>query len=108
MEFGFSIEVQRGKGPGKPPGTRAFMTRMGKIEKGMPATSRRRSEKIRKSFYAAERRQYATLGGPAIGRRTLPPPSRGRRASGEDLRPMRATGALYRALTTGAGARRHQ
>lgn len=101
MEFGFSIEQERGNGPGKAPGTRAFMTRMGKIEKSArdvtPAL-----EQIRRSFHAAERRQFATLGG---GQWAPNAPSTLARKTrkGEDLRPMRATGALYRALSTGAG-----
>lgn len=105
-EFGFSIELQRGEVPGKngarkPPGTRAFITRMGKIEKrardATPAL-----EQIRKSFYAMERRQFATLGNGQWAPNA--PSTLARKArQGHDLRPMRATGVLYRALTTGHG-----
>jgi hypothetical protein len=98
-EFAFSIELQRGS-PGKPVGTRAFITRMGHIQHHARDVSPA-FRAIRKSFYAAERRQFVTLGS---GQWAPNAPSTLTRKArrGEDLRPMRATGALYRALTTGA------
>jgi hypothetical protein len=99
--LGFSIELERGEGGGNPPGTRAFVTRMNAIEWRAHDVSPA-LQQIRKSFYAAERRRFATLG---AGEWAPNAPSTLRRKArhGQDLRPMRATGALYRALTTGHG-----
>lgn len=95
--FGVAIEVD----PHEASGRVTMVRRLGKVERAArdftPVL-----KQIRKSFYAGERSQFASLGhgdwAPDTAR-TL----RRKARRGEDPRVMRATGALYTAMALGKG-----
>jgi hypothetical protein len=95
--FGIALEVDNHDRKGRP----TAVQRLGKVERQArdftPAL-----RQIRKSFYAAERQQFASEGGGDW--RPDTPRTLARKAKrGEDARTMRASGALYRALALGQG-----
>jgi hypothetical protein len=95
--FGIALEVDNHDRKGRP----TAVQRLGKVERSArdftPAL-----KQIRKSFYAAERQQFATEG--QGDWRPDTPRTLARKAKrGQDARTMRASGALYRALALGQG-----
>jgi hypothetical protein len=95
--FGIALEVDNHDRKGRP----TAVQRLGKVERQArdftPAL-----RQIRKSFYAAERQQFASEGGGEW--RPDTPRTLARKAKrGQDARTMRASGALYRALALGQG-----
>jgi hypothetical protein len=95
--FGIALEVDNHDRKGRP----TAVQRLGKVERSArdftPAL-----KQIRKSFYAAERQQFASEG--QGDWRPDTPRTLARKAKrGQDARTMRASGALYRALALGQG-----
>jgi hypothetical protein len=96
-EFGIALEVDNHSNKGFPTAVR----RLGKVERQARDFTPALRE-IRKSFYAAERSQFATQG--QGDWRPDTPKTLARKAKrGQDPRTMRASGALYRALGLGQG-----
>jgi hypothetical protein len=96
-EFGVALEV----GAHEKREWATPIRRLGRIERSARDFSPALRE-IRKSFYAAERSQFATQG-QGDWRPDIPATLRRKARRGQDPRTMRASGALYRALALGQG-----
>lgn len=97
MGLGIAIELDRNRGQGQQGAIRRFKGIETRVDDFSPVL-----QKIGKSFRTGEKRRFTTQGGGTwapLTAKTLKAKAR----AGQDVRILRATDELYRALTTGKG-----